>query len=99
MAMLDNLTTQVNLAWDETEIESISDQVEGFDPSAYGLDYLNESDINVNEFFDGLEHEGTGEKSFKIGLLCPADLLNVKEDILNALTKIVEQYPGIKIVK
>jgi DNA modification methylase len=38
MAMLDNLTTQVNLAWDETELESISDQVEGFDPGEWGLD-------------------------------------------------------------
>jgi DNA modification methylase len=37
MAMLDNLTTHVNLAWDETEIESISDQVEGFDVGEWGL--------------------------------------------------------------
>jgi hypothetical protein len=38
MAMLDNLTTQVNLAWDETEIESISDQVEGFDVGDFGFE-------------------------------------------------------------
>jgi site-specific DNA-methyltransferase (adenine-specific) len=36
MAMLDNLTTQVNLAWDETEIQNVSDQVEGFDPGDFG---------------------------------------------------------------
>jgi hypothetical protein len=38
MAMLDNLTTQVNLAWDETELESISDQVEGFDVGDFGFE-------------------------------------------------------------
>jgi len=38
MAMLDNLTTQVNLAWDKTEIESISDQVEGFDVGDFGFE-------------------------------------------------------------
>jgi hypothetical protein len=38
MAMLDNLTTQVNLAWDETELESISDQVDGFDVGDFGFE-------------------------------------------------------------
>jgi hypothetical protein len=38
MAMLDNLTTQVNLAWDKAELESISDQVEGFDVGDFGFD-------------------------------------------------------------
>jgi len=38
MAMLDNLTTQVNLAWDKAELESISDQVEGFDVGDFGFE-------------------------------------------------------------
>jgi len=31
MAYLDNLTTQVNLTWDETELEAVQADVEGFD--------------------------------------------------------------------
>ena len=38
MALLDNLTTQVNLAWDPSEIEAVSSEIEGFDPSDYGFD-------------------------------------------------------------
>ena len=38
MALLDNLTTQVNLAWDPSEIEAVSTEIDGFDPSDYGFD-------------------------------------------------------------
>jgi site-specific DNA-methyltransferase (adenine-specific) len=38
MALLDNLTTQVNLAWDPSEIDAVSSEIEGFDPSDYGFD-------------------------------------------------------------
>ena len=39
MALLDNLTTQVNLAWDEAELQTVQTDVEGF---------------NVADFTDGL---------------------------------------------
>jgi hypothetical protein len=45
MAMLDNLTSQVNLAWDEVELESVSDQVEGFDPTDFGWEPQDIGDI------------------------------------------------------
>ena len=38
MALLDNLTTQVNLAWDPQEIEAVSTEIDGFDPTDYGFD-------------------------------------------------------------
>ena len=38
MALLDNLTTQVNLAWDETELRAVGEDIEGFDPTDYGFD-------------------------------------------------------------
>jgi len=44
MALLDNLTTQVNLAWDETELEAVQADVEGFDPEDYGFDFGLETD-------------------------------------------------------
>lgn len=38
MALLDNLTQQVSLAWDADEIQTVSSEIEGFDPSDYGFD-------------------------------------------------------------
>ena len=38
MAYLDNLTTQVNLTWDETELEAVQADVEGFDVADFGFD-------------------------------------------------------------
>lgn len=38
LAYADNLTTQVNLAWDEIELEHLQTEVEGFDTSDWGFD-------------------------------------------------------------
>ena len=38
MAYLDNLTTQVNLTWDETELQAVQADVEGFDIADFGVD-------------------------------------------------------------
>jgi hypothetical protein len=36
LALVDNLSTQVNLSWDEAEIEAIDTQIEGFDVGDWG---------------------------------------------------------------
>ena len=38
MALLDNLTTQVNLAWDPEQIEAVSSEIDGFDVADFGFD-------------------------------------------------------------
>ena len=38
MALLDNLTTQVNLTWDQTELQAVQADVEGFDIADFGFD-------------------------------------------------------------
>ena len=38
LAYLDNLTTQVNLTWDQTELEAVQADVEGFDVADFGFD-------------------------------------------------------------
>ena len=38
MALADNVTTQVNLAWDEVELKAVAAEVEGFDPEAWGVE-------------------------------------------------------------
>ena len=37
MALLDNLTTQKNLAWDEVELQQVGANVEGFDVEDFGV--------------------------------------------------------------
>ena len=39
MALLDNLTTQVNLSWDKTELEGVGASIEGFNPDEWGLQF------------------------------------------------------------
>ena len=74
MALLDNLTTQVNLAWDPSEIEAVSSEIEGFDPSDYGFDPsqlevagIGEdpnagADVNPDDYGDEIGWKG-GDKS------------------------------------
>ena len=38
MALLDNRTAQVNLAWDEVELASVGTEIEGFDANDFGFD-------------------------------------------------------------
>ena len=51
MAFLDNLTTQVNLTWDETEIQAVQADVEGFDVGDFGvsIDQLPGNPFDVKE--------------------------------------------------
>lgn len=59
MALLDNLTTQVNLAWDPSEIEAVSSEIDGFDPSDYGFDPSQLEVAGVGGTADGDNHTGT----------------------------------------
>ena len=47
MALLDNLTTQVNLAWDETELQTITGEIEGFDPGEFLIDPNDIKDVDL----------------------------------------------------
>ena len=57
LAYLDNLTTQVNLTWDETELEAVQADVEGFDIADFGFDI---EDLPQVTFPTG-ERQGEGE--------------------------------------
>ena len=41
MALLDNLTTQVNLSWDETELRAVGEDIPDFNVGDFGLDLEN----------------------------------------------------------
>lgn len=62
MAYLDNLTTQVNLTWDQTELQAVQADVEGFDIADFGFDIglptgdPDEADKVTEDDFDPDEH-------------------------------------------
>ena len=59
MALLDNLTQQVSLAWDADAIQTVSSEIEGFDPSDYGFD---PSQLEVAGFGDDETEEEAIER-------------------------------------
>ena len=62
MAYLDNLTTQVNLTWDQTELEAVQADVEGFDVADFGVD-LFDSQTGDEEPLPEEDDFGEGEKT------------------------------------
>ena len=99
MALLDNLTTQVNLAWDEAELQTITGEIEGFDVGDFGFDLpLTPSDDDVDAFFDGLDHESATDKGFKVGVIIPTALEAQKEEIINLIREVAGKYEGVKVI-
>jgi ParB-like chromosome segregation protein Spo0J len=65
MAYLDNLTTQVNLTWDETELEAVQADVEGFEVADFGFDIadLPQVVMPTDKQGEGEPGEGQGESA------------------------------------
>ena len=63
MAYLDNLTTQVNLTWDQTELQAVQADVEGFDVGDFGV---SAEDIPMiepkDDFSDHTQNEDNDEE-------------------------------------
>ena len=62
MAYLDNLTTQVNLTWDETELEAVQADVEGFDVADYTPDWVLEQIQAEEETAEAADARDNAEK-------------------------------------
>ena len=73
MAYLDNLTTQVNLTWDETELQAVQADVEGFDIADFGIDIgLPTGDPDEA---DKVKEDDFDEQKEKVETICqPGDL-------------------------
>ena len=64
MAYLDNLTTQVNLTWDQTELEAVQADVDGFDVADFGFDIEDLAEVSDIMSYNE-EDDGTDEKPTK----------------------------------
>ena len=69
LALIDNLTTQVNLAWDDTELSTIATEVEGFDPNMYGFD-IGELGQNVPDEANKVQEDNFDETKDPVKTIC-----------------------------
>ena len=97
MALLDNLTTQVNLAWDETELQTITGEIEGFDASDFGLELPGLYKGDIDDFFEEIEQHSDGSKGFKVTVGCPPELNDKRNEIVSVITEALKGYAGVKI--
>ena len=57
MAFLDNLTQEKNLTWDEVELQNVADEIQGFDPDEFGLNFMAEQ-LENEQFEEKFERTG-----------------------------------------
>ena len=97
MALLDNLTTQVNLAWDEAELQTITGEIEGFDPDDFGLD-LNHGELDMDGFFNQEPEGGDKPQKKQITILMPATYSEDEENyIRNIVVEALKDYKEVEI--
>jgi hypothetical protein len=63
LALVDNLATQINLQWDEAQLEAITGEVEGFDPEQWGYEPPEFGDGATTSPEDEKGGDGNGEGS------------------------------------
>ena len=54
--------------------------------------------MDVDSFFEGLDNEEHKDKGFKIGLMCPTELLEQRDTIIAKVREAIAEYNGIKII-
>ncbi len=97
MAYLDNLTTQVNLTWDETELQAVQADVEGFDIADYTPDWVMEqiqAEVETAEAADARDDKEDKKEERKRDpdseiIVATVSLFGTTEDMMmhQALTK------------
>ena len=98
MAYLDNLTTQVNLTWDETELQAVQADVEGFDVADFGFDIMLQPNIDVdtlkdNGFINGFKED---KGVFQMSFVFPME----HKEMMNAIVlKYGKEYLEQKIIE
>lgn len=57
LALADNLTQEVNLAWDEVELATVAQEIEGFDPSDWDMMVKELEDQQFEEEFNSVSND------------------------------------------
>lgn len=96
MALLDNLTQQVSLAWDTDAIQSVQAEIPEFDMADFGFDILG-SEVDIDRFFEDIENHTDKTKGFKVTVNVPPEYNDKQNEIVSIITEAVKGYKGVKI--
>lgn len=96
MALLDNLTQQVSLAWDTDAIQSVQAEIPEFDTADFGFDILG-SEVDIDGFFEDIENHTDKTKGFKVTVNVPPEYNDKQNEIVSIITEAVKGYKGVKI--
>lgn len=91
MALADNATAAVDLAWDFDELQKAVDEFE-LKPDDWGV--IQPTEIDPDEFFEPNEDHKNSEN---IIIALSQDLLNHKEEIKSVVAECLKPYKGAKI--
>lgn len=94
MALADNATVKVDLAWDTEELESVSEDFD-IDTEEWGV--IPETIIEPDDFFNSLEDGEGNNKSEKIVVEIPVDMLKKKNEIRTSIEEAVRSFVGVKV--
>ena len=94
MAMADNVTTQVDLAWDTEQMESIAEDFD-IDTEEWGI--IPETIIDPDDFFNSLGDGNGNDKGEKIIVEIPIDMVGAKNEIRTSIEEAVRTFVGVKV--
>ncbi len=57
LALVDNLTQEINLSWDEVELATVAEELDGFDPSDWDLTVKALEDQKFEEEFNSISND------------------------------------------
>lgn len=99
MALADNATQAANLSWDEMQLQSVADEIEGFDYHAWGIDEISEgiSDDEISQFFSHIEN-ASHNKMMRITVVIPTEYSNSIDEIKQSIQSSIYKYKGCKVL-
>ena len=95
MALADNASVKVDLDWDTDALNSVAEDFE-INTEEWGV--FQESVINPDDFFNSLADGEGNNKSEKIVVEIPADMLDAKAEIKTSIEEAVRIFAGVKVL-
>lgn len=93
LAAADNAVAKKNISWDDEQLKQVSEQFNTNLVEDWGIDLpIMESNINIDEFFDGLGEGEQPQKGFKVTVTCPPEVQDKKDDIINLISQALAQF-------
>lgn len=95
MALADNSVANVNLQWNEEELQKAQDEW-GLVPEEWGVEMPD--DLDIDSFFDESAQGNEKQKDVIIEIVCPADYTNEDTDRIKGIIEpLLKEFDGVKV--